>query len=622
MIKRLLAAMLAVWACAGTWNAAVAQTAQKGADAAARTRHKVEVEYVHYRPARWEKEQFRESETEFPNQGGLAYVYLRNVSDKPVQLAFWRINGKDESYWRLNHITAWDRTYQQHLDPGEMTVTEIVSPNEAFAPDKPFKFAYVDRHDWAPVLTYTGTLTEDPVRIANIHILPGLRELELFIRHTGKGKVRLENAEVHGQKAQSVDFASRELDGPDNGLVRITLEQALTPGALLIVRLDVRDGDAVRPVYAHRRAFEDCFPIGTWGATLEHAEALRHAHVDTAVLGGGPVKSDEFQALTGKFGFRAMTHTGVPTNFDTVHTFGSDPAPLCWMIQDEPDWSIPSDVVVSANDHVAQISKTAPTMITLCRDMKFPEYASIPDIPCQDHYCVTAPSSSVWKKMYGTRLEETAWYTRDLKEASEPKPIWVWSQGIAGWGERPKQPNPTPEELGAQLVLNLGRGAKGVLWFTFNMDQAKKYPDSADAMRGWGRVMYVLRDAFLASDIALGESKAPDKIDVASLYGRDMMIVCVTNTDYDIDVAAYPFREKKDVDITVRTPDWITPKAAVRVSPEGVETVEVKAKHGKAKFSAGDIKDCGVFVLLNDPAGVDALKQRYQQAVAEETKGF
>lgn len=30
-----------------------------------------------------------------------------------------------------------------------------------------------------------------------------------------------------------------------------------------------------------------------------------------------------------------------------------------------------------------------------------------------------------------TRLEETAYYTRDLKYAAEPKLIWVWTQGIA-----------------------------------------------------------------------------------------------------------------------------------------------------------------------------------------------
>ena len=90
--------------------------------------------------------------------------------------------------------------------------------------------------------------------------------------------------------------------------------------------------------------------------------------------------------------------------------------------------------------------------------------------------CVTAPSTSQWPNVFGTRLEETGIYTRDLKMASEPKPIWVWSQGLFDWDEQPEQSVPTPEELGVQLVQNIGNGTKGILWFTFREGPGQQFP--------------------------------------------------------------------------------------------------------------------------------------------------
>ena len=172
-----------------------------------------------------------------------------------------------------------------------------------------------------------------------------------------------------------------------------------------------------------------------------------------------------------------MVHTGIVTDVDQVRELSGSPHVACWMIQDEPDWSIPATSVLLADQSVRAIDSTHPTMVTLCRNVKFFEYAPIPDIACMDHYCVTAPSSSAWPHPWGTRLEETAHYTSDLKAAAEPRPIWVWTQGVANWTERPARPVPTVEELSAQLVLNLSRGAKGILWFVYDAALGKRYPD-------------------------------------------------------------------------------------------------------------------------------------------------
>ncbi len=601
-------------------SGAFAQSAQVGADTNAPASGTLRVEYVQYRPAKCETEKITEFENEFLNQGGLVYVYFRNLGDKPVDLYFWRVNNRDESYYRMNHLVAWDRTHNKHVKPNEMGVLEINATSPDFGPGKPFKFLYMPRSERATA-RYEGVLNPDPVQIAYIQMLPGMKEMEVHVRNRGKDTLSLDNLAVEGHAVASVAWVGQELDAPGHAIAHVTLGEALQPGELAIVRVDVRKGRDTRAIYAHRRAYEDFFPIGTWTSNPGEYETLRRLHIETVVRGG---RSDDpfYAGDAAKYGFRTMVHTGLPVDVDEVRDLGKHPAVLCWMLQDEPDWTIPANVMLFADDTVRRYAPEKPTFITLCRNIKMMEYAPICDIPCQDHYSVTAPSSSKWPKAYGTRLEETAYYTNDLKYASEPKPIWVWSQAMADWGERPKRPVPTPDELAAQLILNIGRGAKGILWFNYGSKIADKFPDVRDAMQGWGRVMAVLRNDLLASEFVDAHVKAPKLVDVAPLVTRDKLIVCLTNLDYQIDPQAYPFAEKKDVKLKLRVPSWIQPKAALRVSPDGIQPVPFHTKGAKATVDAGTLTSCGVIVLCNRAESEGELRSAFQQAIADETRAY
>ncbi len=600
--------------------AAAPQTAQVGADAGARGGERLEVAYVHYRPARWETERVKEFESEFPNKGGLVYVYFRNVSDEPVDLRYWRVNKQDESYWRLNHFVAWDRHYRPRLEPGQYDVLEINATTKDFREGAEFDFSYVDR-SWKPAVRFNTTLTQDPVVISCIRVLPGMRDIETHVRYTGSTPIAFEDIEVVGHPAASVEWASTKLAGAGQSIARVKLDAPLSPSELLMLRLKTEQDGKTRDVFAHRRAFEDYFPIGTWSGKPETYGLLRRLHIDTIVKGGH--SADPFYSgLAQQYGFRTMVHTGLPVNVDTVRDLGAHPAVACWMLQDEPDWSIPANIMLFADRSVRHYDQNKPTFITLCRNTKFFEYAPIADIPCQDHYAVTAPSSSKWPKFYGTRLEETAWYTRDLKYASEPKPIWVWSQAIADWDERPKRPVPTPAELAAQLVLNLGRGAKGILWFNYDHKVAEKYPDVREAMRGWGRVLGLLRDDFLASEAAALEIQAPKDIDVAALVTWDKLILCLCNTDYEIHPEAYPFVAKRDVRLEVALPPWLNPGTACRVTPQGIEALDFETGPGVARVSVGALDVCAIVVLARETRALEEWITVYKTLLEEEKREF
>ncbi|MBX3177170.1 MAG: hypothetical protein KF886_07415 [Candidatus Hydrogenedentes bacterium] len=621
MLERRASVLAALLLLFGVALAARAQTAQKGASTELAPDQKLRIDRIEYRPARWETEALREIEQDTPNQGGLIHIYLTNTSDESRRLRYYRLNGKDESHWLLGRFLAWHRWYDTNLRPGQSTVLEVNAVSAEFAEGNPLSVAIVDG-TWEPVGFGETALRPDPVRVASIVMPDNLSEMTFHVRYTGTGSIRFTSAEVLNHTVKNVTWTAAEGQGPAHTIGTLALDKPMAPSELLILRIGVEENGETRQVYAHRRAHTSRFPIGAWSGDESTYAFQRRIHIDTLVQGGR--KEDPFYAeLVPKYGLHTMVHaSGVGAAVDTLRSLGGHPAVTCWMLYDEPDWSIlPSDMLLK-DQSTKSIDASIPTMITLCRNVKFFEYASIPDIPCHDHYCVGAPTSSVWPHIYGTRLEETGYYTRDLKEASEPKPIWVWSQAIADWDQRPKRYCPTPDEIAAQLMFNLGRGAKGILWFNFSQKEADRFPDAVEAMRDWGRVMRVVRDDLLLADPVALRTTAPDQVDVAPLVAPDKLLLCVTNQNYEIHPESYPFTPHENVTIETSLPAWIDPARVVAVTPEGVTPVEFERTDTGLRIALGELRVCTLLAVLNDAADESAYQKAYEVAITGESATF
>lgn len=588
------------------------QAAQKGIDVNARSQGKFRLEYLHYRPAIWETEQVVEVERDFPNKGGLLYLYLRNTSAEPSRLDFWRYQRKDRSYWIQSGLVAWDRLLANDVAPGGLAVLEINGISADFAPETAFDFAIMGR-DAGPALRHEGVLRPDTTNVALIRVRPEMDAIEVHLRHSGEEEVRFESVAVEGLETAEVEWRGQQLAGPGHAIARVKLAGPVPPATLLIVRVDLREGDAERSIYAHRRAFPDAFPVGTWGMDSDSYEYLAKSHIDTGVKGGE--RDDEFfGGNAARFGLNALVHVGHwPENVKQLESLSGHPAVRAWMLGDEPDWSSHVQSVFELDRIVKSIDSTKPTLVTLCRNVKFMEFAPVVDLPCMDHYCVTAPTASKWPRVYGGRLEETGFYTRDLKYAAEPKPIIVWSQGIREWSQRPKRGTPTPEELSVQLVQNLGRGAKGILWFTWKKEVAEKYPDLYARARNWNRVMQVMKEHFLESEPADIVENAPKKVDVAALIGWDRIIVCLCNTDYEIHDEAYPFVDKEKVKLSLRLPDWIRPAGALAMNGDGVQQAQLKLKGNTVDVTLDKLHDAAVLVLPNSESALAEYESRLNE---------
>ena len=488
----------------------------------------IQVNYMAYREAKWEEDFLREDVNERRNEGGLVYVYLTNTTSEPQYLRHWMINGYEDGYYKIAGKVVWDRWSDRNIQPGATEVVEICAVSSEFGPGGKAIFTTIGRN-WEPNSLFEDTFFEEEARISSIVFDSLLKKVTFHLINSGNTVLHLENVELPGIEVKEFSFTSNRLDPKGHVIGFAELKHPVSKGDMTIVKINTSSGS----IYSHRRAFPDLFPIGTWGLNENQLTEARQHHIDVFVKGGRA--DDPFYSDKSKWhGFRTMVHTGLIPNIEVIRDMEDHPALACWMIQDEPDWTTPPHNVFSANESTRQYSSQIPSMITLCRNVRFFEYAAIPDIPCQDHYSVTAPTSSIWPYDYGTRLEETGYYTADLKRASEPKPVWVWSQGVHLWDERPKHPLPSPDELGAQLFFNLGKGAKGILWFTFQEKAGSLYPKTKKALQEYGRLLTCTRQDILVSEPYQTSMNHDEKIDVAPLLSENLMMVFLTNTDYDI----------------------------------------------------------------------------------------
>ena len=605
------------------WKAATASR-RRGS----RRRTGLRIDYVRYRQARWETEKVKELDISRVNEGGSVCVYVTNTSDSGDNLREWRLNDRGYSSFHQDFDVGWDRMLGSgnaknptRIEPGAMGVVEICGLSDDFSSGKPFRFSQSLGRGGAGGSIET-TLQEDPIQISFIRVMPDMDAIEVHFRNTGNQAAQLKGLIVNGATPISVKWAAAVLPARGNGIARATLTQPLHRGALVIAGIEIEQAGKARKVFAHRRAFPDYYPIGTWGIGGYDPAEVRHMHIDTCKQGG---RSDDsfYSELVQRYGFKTMVSTGATPDVDTLRDLGAHPAVSAWYLQDEPDSNRTVQQVAHITETTHDYDSRKPSLITLCRMHKFSEYAGLPDIPVHDHYCVGAPSSSRWPKRYGTRLEETAYYTRELKYASEPKPIWVWTQGLFDWGSRRKQTVPTPDELAAQLLLNMGRGAKGILWFTIKHHIGEQYPETRDAIKGWGRVLDITRDDLLSAEPLQHPIKTQEKIDAKGLVGWDRVFLFVFNQNYEVHDTAYPWTPAHNVTVDMILPEWLNPQSAVSVAPEGVTPVTFTTTPGGSTRVTLDVLRVGqLIVLCNDPEGLAQYRKAHAETVAFENKTF
>ena len=135
---------------------------------------------------------------------------------------------------------------------------------------------------------------------------------------------------------------------------------------------------------AHRRAFADNFPIGTWGAEPEQYPSQRQHHIDTCVKGGDPT-SAFYRKEALRFGYRSLSSVHL-NNMALWKEEAPNPIIACLQLSDEPDWVTHPQQVLLQDNLVRAILSPCPNhdhslqkcyVLRVCADRGFAMHGSL-----------------------------------------------------------------------------------------------------------------------------------------------------------------------------------------------------------------------------------------------------
>ena len=177
---------------------------------------------------------------------------------------------------------------------------------------------------------------------------------------------------------------------------------------------------------------------------------------------------------------------------------------------------------------------------------------------------------------------------------------------------------PTPDEAAAQLLFNLGRGAKGILWFTFRIPVGEQYPDLRQAIQQWNRVLLMCRDDLLSAEPIQAVTHTDDRLDVAVLASWDKLFVLIVNQAYEINDTAYRWRPVKNARVHIKLPLWIQPQSVIALDGEAPKKVKFSLKDRQLALEPGDIATCKFIIVDNNPDSFEQFASAFQQILTTE----
>lgn len=608
------------------------------------------------------------------DMGGLILIVLKNESQDPLQIQKIDIAGKPLEELMKEKEVFWWRQRPASIEPGQMGSVEICGTNSVFGLSrKPLSVQLTDAKGRA---TTTGVVISEDKLVIGYFFREGdgltlyVRNDEPWMRYTLQGLV------INGQEVQATIQPSQVGPG-DVSLITVENFQIVGIRDLAIVELKALDvAEKEVSILKARTLADPRFPIGVWQnssgfKTPEYRQELKDLKIDCPFMDLKELNAAPDAALN-EHGFRPMGnprpfHTDEKTLqvtfdqeiLDFCKSYGDSPRIIAYNTAEEPEHG-KEDVKGYSKSYTSLLITEAlrplaprhPIVGTLCSDRKYYEFAPIFDIPIMDAYRVTAPSNDQWPVMWGNYLETVIPYTRDLKLNVEPSPVWVWGQGIHLWTERMivngqfGRPIPSGPEARAQLYMQLGAGAKGVLWFQYISEEptiegyrkkltegegslflkAAKLEDRVEEGLSLYRTYWTeLRDAMKAMDLEMcrlrpilsrgdvyphawvSSASQRSRMQMGAIAGKAGVVLFPVNLDYDFAGQGYVFHPQKDVCLSVTRPGWIQDLSSAWIlQGDQISPVSVEMHGDEVSVKLPELAD-GAVILLGAPGLAESL---------------
>jgi hypothetical protein len=412
--------------------------------------------------------------------------------------------------------------------------------------------------DAAPTVSVSVETTEGKALDGDVPVAPALVALTyitttedqasvvVHLKNTDAAPHTISRVVVDGLDVSAADVAcvpKQTLAPGETVLVTVPTCQPSKQGAARTVRVDLSDGP---PTVAGLRVAKPFFPVEAWNNSDSCAFPLGNSENFAKYQAGGIDTSyfppdncnkcncnpsevlAEYPKIPGAYALPTEGILSLPPVADTSRI-------LAVSTGDESDGEV---------YEASGASKGAPRPFFKAKESldvwtKYPElltfnggktnenvgtFAGTADIQGMDLY--VAACAPYILPFPGFPAARSAYdYLRNTRENHMPLPTWLYSQGLsAAWGEK----QPDPQEILVQGFSAVVAGAKGLMWFQANQDQAEKRPDRWAAMITVNRMIRGVRGFLREGDLTGLAAGTPDVL-VEAIRSREAIVVPVVD---------------------------------------------------------------------------------------------
>lgn len=184
-----------------------------------------------------------------------------------------------------------------------------------------------------------------------------------------------------------------------------------------------------------------------------------------------------------------------------------------------------------------------------------------------------------------------------------PLTSWMYTQGLSPiWNREPIlggeqfSAQPDPQEILVQGMMAIAAGAKGLLWFQVNQDEAEKSPERWQAIADMNRMVRSVRPWLREGDVT-GAASADSKTLVELIHAPDALIVPIISldtTEEPTDLGFILAQSEEEVphwifansspDVSVQIPSNFNIADVFEVTPDGLAEIDVTLSDQIARF--------------------------------------
>jgi hypothetical protein len=381
--------------------------------------------------------------------------------------------------------------------------------------------------------------------------------LLVHARNDGDAPVTLRTLRFNGVDRADDVCGPRTIEPGGSALWTVPLCARPAPGAAWTV---VAGYDGAAPAVGAGRVLPAFFPIHTWnntsdcpfpGEDAENLQRHREGGLDTLYMHGGTCSENKCDCdpteVIGAVGAAPDLNVLISSDFGLSLDLEDTTGLAGLMTGDESDGEIYDDetgvpyAALKARKARASWARYPhlPTFNGGKTNGHIGVFAGKADVQGMDVYIgACAPHITAFGTHPPARMPYD--YLRNTRENHMPLPTWLWTQGLSpAWNRDASRTRerlhiqPDPAEILVQALSAVAAGAKGLLWFQTNMEEALYRPDRWDAITAANRLVRSVRSHLLVGDPTGGARADHPEVLVEAIHAPDALVVVVVNLAAD-----------------------------------------------------------------------------------------